>query len=207
MKAQLTQKNVVAFAAVAIAVALLGGAVLAAIPGAGGEISACYNRSGKVRVIDAEAGETCKSRETPLAWNQIGPRGPSDAYVATMSPLSPLPGGETLTMVSMDVPAGSYVIDAQVRVRSQVIYDGGQISCDLYGAEQLDIFNVNFAGGIEAESFKEKVMPLAGWTTLTTPGTIRIECRADYQDVDLSTIGVFESPLIATRVESITEAP
>jgi hypothetical protein len=124
-----------------------------------------------------------------------------------MSSLSPLPGGETLTMVSMDVPAGSYVIDAQVRVRSQIIYDGAGISCDLYGAQQLDIFYHDFAGGVEAESFEEKVMPLAGWTTFTSPGTIRIDCRADYQDVDLSSVGVFESPLIATRVEAITEAP
>ncbi len=94
----------------------------------------------------------------------------------------------------MDVPAGSYVIDAQVRVRSQVIYDGGALSCDLYGAEQLDIFLVDFAGGVEAESFKEKVMPLAGWSTFTSPGTIDVPCRADYQDAEPAA-GHHASPL------------
>jgi hypothetical protein len=107
----------------------------------------------------------------------------------------------------MPVPAGSYVIDAQVRVRSQGIYFGGSLSCDLWGAQQLDIFRVEFAGGTNSESFKEKVMPLAGWTTFTSPGNIEVRCRADYQDVDLSSLGIFESPLIATRVGSITEAP
>ncbi len=47
MKTQPTQRNLIAGAAVAIAVALVGGAVFAAVPGTSGEISACYNRSGK----------------------------------------------------------------------------------------------------------------------------------------------------------------
>lgn len=49
----------------------------AAIPGADGVYAGCYNKSDKrIRVIDAEAGETCKDGETQITWNQTGPSGP-----------------------------------------------------------------------------------------------------------------------------------
>ena len=197
-----------AVAAVGVGSLLVGGIAWAAIPGSNGTISGCYDRNGALRVIDAEAGAACERRETALAWNQAGPPGPpgpSDAYVTTVSPQSPLLDGVVNTVASMNVPAGLYVIDAQVRVRSQVIYDGGSLSCDLYaGGQQLDIFLVSYEAN---ESFEERVAPLAGWGELLTPGTIEIRCRAEYQDVDLSTLGVFESPLIAIKVGSISVDP
>ena len=56
---------------------LLGSAALAAIPGAGGVITGCYDkRSGAMRVIDAQAGKTCTKDELKLTWNQLGPQGP-----------------------------------------------------------------------------------------------------------------------------------
>jgi len=60
-----------------LALTLGGGVAFATIPGSGGMISGCYERnSGLLRVIDAGAGATCRSSETPLDWNQQGPRGP-----------------------------------------------------------------------------------------------------------------------------------
>ena len=54
-----------------------GAVALAAIPSADGTIHGCRdNRTGAVRVIDAEAGQQCSSRETALTWNQTGPAGP-----------------------------------------------------------------------------------------------------------------------------------
>ena len=190
---------------------LVAGIAWAAIPGSNGRISACYDRAGTLRVIDAESGTTCDRRETPLAWNQTGPAGPagpvgpSDAYVTTVSPESPMLDGVTTTISSMNVPAGLYVIDAQVRVRSQIINAPSSLSCDLYaGGEQLDIFLVSYELG---ESLVERVAPLAGWGELLAPGTIEIRCRAEYGDVDFSSLGVFESPVIAIKVGSITVDP
>ncbi len=196
--------------AVAVATTFLAGIAWAAIPASDGSISACYDRTGTLRVIDAEAGDVCNRRETELEWSQTGPAGPagpagpSDAYVMTLSPLSPLEDGVTTSMDSMNVPAGNYVIDAQVRVRSQVVVAGVSISCDLFaGGVQLDIFRVEFGPG---GSFSEQVMPLAGWAELASAGTVEVVCRADQQD-DFSTLGVFESPVIAIKVGSITVAP
>lgn len=66
------------------ALALVGvvaavGVGYAAIPSSGGVIHSCYktgsNPSGHLRVIDAEAGETCAKNETALTFNQQGPKG------------------------------------------------------------------------------------------------------------------------------------
>jgi collagen triple helix repeat protein len=63
------------------AVAVLAAVVIghAAIPGAGGVISACYNvssnPSGSLRVIDAQAGAKCAKNEKLLTFNQTGPQG------------------------------------------------------------------------------------------------------------------------------------
>ena len=55
---------------------LLGTVALAAIPGAGGVISGCYDaKTGALRVIDAQAGKTCSKLEAQISWNQIGPQG------------------------------------------------------------------------------------------------------------------------------------
>jgi hypothetical protein len=64
----------------ALAVALLAlliacsGAAVAAIPSADGAISACYDgKSGLLRVIDTERGQTCTSKEIgPLAFATKG---------------------------------------------------------------------------------------------------------------------------------------
>ena len=60
------------------AIALAGGVAVAmgAIPGQGGVIDGCYKQStGDLRVIDAEAGTTCKPSEIAISFNQTGPRG------------------------------------------------------------------------------------------------------------------------------------
>jgi hypothetical protein len=61
------------------ATAMLAGAAgvaLATIPGSTGVINGCYEkRTGILRVIDAEAGKTCLSFETPISWNQRGLKG------------------------------------------------------------------------------------------------------------------------------------
>jgi len=61
---------------VSVLVAALAGASYAAIPATDGTISACRDQKGTLKVIDAEAGQTCSGSQQPLAWNQQGPTGP-----------------------------------------------------------------------------------------------------------------------------------
>ena len=51
----------------------------AAIPNSStGVITGCYSQvSGALRVIDAQAGQTCNATERTLPWNQTGPTGPT----------------------------------------------------------------------------------------------------------------------------------
>jgi len=55
-----------------VAVAMVGGGIAyASIPNADGAITACYNKSsGQLRVIDADAGQSCKPTENALQWEQ-----------------------------------------------------------------------------------------------------------------------------------------
>ena len=50
----------------------------AAIPDANGSIHACRNtKTGVLRVIDTDKGQTCRKGEVALTWNQSGPQGPA----------------------------------------------------------------------------------------------------------------------------------
>jgi hypothetical protein len=62
--------------AVAAVLAIAAGAGYAAIPSSNGTISACKDNKGVLKVIDAEAGQTCGNNQQLLTWNQQGPAGP-----------------------------------------------------------------------------------------------------------------------------------
>lgn len=52
------------------------GVAWAAIPSTGGVINGCYGtQNGGLRLIDSEAGGACLNSETPISWNQVGPKG------------------------------------------------------------------------------------------------------------------------------------
>ena len=77
----LSHRQLLAGAVVVIALFVCGGVALATIPDTAGVISSCYLKdgqagAGRVRVIDAQAGQTCASTENPLSWNRQGLRGP-----------------------------------------------------------------------------------------------------------------------------------
>ncbi len=56
---------------------VVGSVALAAIPGADGVISGCYNtKNGKLRVIDQKT-DSCNNEETAISWNESGPAGPA----------------------------------------------------------------------------------------------------------------------------------
>lgn len=57
-------------------VAVAGGVAYSAVPAASGVITGCYNPgSGQLRVVDAEAGQSCGRSELQVTWNQTGPQG------------------------------------------------------------------------------------------------------------------------------------
>jgi hypothetical protein len=131
-----------AFALLAVLAAV--GVGYAAIPDAGGVIHSCYRvsskPSGKLRVIDPDAGAKCGTNETALDFNQSGPKG--DAGIQgpkgnTGAPGSQGPKGDTgpagapgpstatfasatgvildvnsTKVVSKNLPAGSWAITA-----------------------------------------------------------------------------------------------
>jgi hypothetical protein len=75
-----------------------GAVALAAIPSADGTITGCRdNRSGALRVIDAEAGQSCTAKETALTWNQTGPAGPPGVA-----------GVHTVRSEQVNVPIGTF---------------------------------------------------------------------------------------------------
>jgi Collagen triple helix repeat (20 copies) len=60
------------------------GIAFAAIPDASGVINGCFvSGQGQLRVIDKDKGETCKSNETAISWNQKGPKGDTGPQGAT----------------------------------------------------------------------------------------------------------------------------
>jgi hypothetical protein len=70
-------RRIIVVGSAILLVLAVGTVVRAAIPAADGTITGCRdNRTGALRVIDAEAGQSCGSREALLTWNQTGPAGP-----------------------------------------------------------------------------------------------------------------------------------
>src|SRR5205823_11718433 len=60
-----------------VAVLAAAGVGYAAVPSADGVIHGCIgtNPAGSLRVVDAEAGDKCRTSERELTWNQQGPKG------------------------------------------------------------------------------------------------------------------------------------
>lgn len=64
----------------AAALLAAGGVGWAAIPGADGTISGCYQKeSGALRLLDAAGGETCRNSELAVSWSKtaVGAQGPA----------------------------------------------------------------------------------------------------------------------------------
>jgi hypothetical protein len=58
------------------AVAAVASVAYGAIPSADGTITACVDKGGELRLIDAEAAAACGNNKQTLTWNQQGPAGP-----------------------------------------------------------------------------------------------------------------------------------
>jgi hypothetical protein len=164
---------------IAVAVGLAaGGIAYASIPGPDGVIHGCYAKiNGQLRVIDSSLGGACTSSEKPLNGNQIGPtgpRGPSDAYLAS-------DGGKAIsvqgtTLVSLSLPAGNYTLIAKTGVYT--FTDADIIDCLLQsGNTMLDEDEVR-TDPLAQTNDDNEFMDLIGTVSLPSGGTVSVVCRS-----------------------------
>ncbi len=159
----------------------VGGVAMAGIPGSSNEITGCYDvKSGALRVIDAEAGQSCiPRRETPVGWNQKGPQGatgPQGAPGSTGAPGAQGPQGPPGPQGVQGLPgpsgiSGQQIIHFQLALEPDSVWMSDQ-SCPagtvvlsgghaVYRTPELsmDAFN-NIALGWDSGTFVRESRPL-----------------------------------------------
>lgn len=214
-------KHLLMGAVIGVALSVVGGAAWAAIPGANGTITACHTRL-TFRVIDADAGARCSGAEQRLAWNQSGPTGPTGP-VGPAGPAGqtsviagrfgahwPIVNGTTEVLQGLQLPntPGTYLIQATARVHTDFMTVKAYLFCDLYaGIHQLDsvIFDFN-----PDEAYGNESAQLTGWLDASGLEVVELRCHSSYDDSNGlgSNIGIDSGgAVIATRVDSLTEAP
>jgi hypothetical protein len=100
----------------------VGAVVALAVIGSAGHGSAavlCKKKSGVVVIRD----DACRKKETAVALaefgavgpqGEVGPRGPSTGYVTRLDTEMNIPETSGVTLMSLDVPDGSYVVTARL---------------------------------------------------------------------------------------------
>jgi hypothetical protein len=140
-------KKLTVVLAAAAATLALGSFAWAAIPGGGGVISGCYDKSsGQLRVTDAATNlpKGCSSKEATLAWNQQGPQGIqgvpgpqgdpglSSAHVYRVKAVQTVNSTETV-LAATGEPAGKYLVSAKVVIGTNS--SSGYVTCFLYDGD------------------------------------------------------------------------
>jgi hypothetical protein len=113
MRIYVTSKTAVALLA-ALTIVLAGSLAWAAIPDANGVFQGCVkNGSGDLRLIDGDAGQTCKPNESAVSWYQVGPSGPAGPGVKTIGGLVNIDGTTAVGsgFTSSRASQGDYVIE------------------------------------------------------------------------------------------------
>lgn len=199
------------------------GAAVATIPGPDGVIHACYTLTGgQLRVVDRASA--CKASEVSLPWNQRGPagaRGPTGATGARGPTGSTGPAGgrgpssgyglagyddysvklttSGVTVASLQVPRGSYVVNASAAIANGAADTMTTVACHVtspQGDVAVTITQVPArTGGSVA---------LTAATTLTDAGTVALFCVTGTDDVGPAY--AHYSQLTAVQVDSLVLA-
>jgi hypothetical protein len=207
---------VVRHAAVAAVVAIVvGGVAAASIPDSGtGVITGCYQRStGRLRVIDAEAGDRCSRTESPITWNQSGPQGepgpagPSNAFYTMEREQVTLPAqGETTIATLTAPPAGSYVFSAHTTAVNPDPVDWTAVRCGIRAAGEDSYGTWGSAAAVglagPASWFAQAFISLP--VTSAEPFDAELYCL---QTRGATTAYVEESRLYGIRVGSVDVRP
>jgi len=123
------------FAALGAAAMLVVGSVAwATVPDGGGVIHACL-KNGAVRIVDTDAGQSCKASEQPLDWNVAGqpgaPGGVSGYQLRTGDPVTLEPGASGEASVSCPegtrALGGGYITGSDVQVTNVIPAGAGTV--------------------------------------------------------------------------------
>jgi hypothetical protein len=107
--------------ALAVAAIVIGiaGVSYAAIPATNGTISACKDNKGGLKVIDAEAGQTCAGNQQLLTWNQQGQAGAPGVSEREVVFSATGYGHDSVKLNVAHCPAGKTVLGGGAYVRQQ----------------------------------------------------------------------------------------
>lgn len=192
----------------AVALLAVGAVAGAAIPDSGdGEIHACYQQNqGQLRVIDAEAGQSCRPSEESLVWNQegvqgeTGPRGPSDAFSRWHDPEVPATTLAEPRLLELDVPAGNFATTATAIVRNAGA-TAALITCQtMHPSGDFDLAQASLAPTGQAGDRQTLAMNPVGFSN--GPGTVWLDCTDGGGDVMVSWMKI-----TSVQVENLTNTP
>ena len=181
------------FAAVA-AFALAAGSITAyaSIPDSGGTIHSCYSQAtGTWRPIDTETTppDMCKRGEKELDWNTQGPAGQpgadgvENAYFTSMDDHVDLPAGGFTTVLTLDLPAGSYAISSETNLGN---FSGERVPvlCAIYAPNGALNTIIQIAGIASFPGAGGDATTLNGSAliTLPQPDTVKLQCESNTGD-------------------------
>lgn len=110
-----------------------------------------------------------------------------DAFSAN-SGLDPMPfsDGAALDAVTLDLPAGNYVVNAKVLVGDRSSAGGGDFLCTLRhgqtGNVWIDTSGARLFGGAPANAGSTVTLPFTATVALTSQDTIRLNCATSSSD-------------------------
>ena len=203
------------------------GMAVASIPDQGGVIHACYNTAfGSLRVVDDPA--TCKAGETAIAWNRVGPEGPAgpSGPVGATGPQGPAgpagtsvayngkqasgteahlvsnPPGSSTSVVSVDVPAGSYAISAKATLINRDTQNNqATVDCVLSTGDESSVVLPPLALDSARPRFAAQAIALQDVATFSAPTTITVDCGSYAWDVV-----AIQGAITAVQVTSVRSA-
>jgi hypothetical protein len=182
-----------------VVVAVAASAAWAAIPDAEGTIHACADHEGRLRVIDTDAGKTCKASETRLSWAATGPPPPPppepeakpprpaepqlpDAFVALRTAAGPrVPStGASTEVLDLELPAGKYLVTAKLVLGSQgtALHDPVRVFCALGPGSPVDDSSGIHLAPVGSPG-EMQVITLLASAELADNGSMKLSCSAD----------------------------
>jgi hypothetical protein len=196
------------------------GAAIAAGPVSSGVVSACYKTvaasNGSHAVVLENTGHACPSGYTHVTWNQKGqtgpqgpvgpqgPRGPSAGFTASTDDVVLTNGTTDTSVVSLTLPAGSYIVQAKL---VPFISSGvDSMHCDLLGTGGATVLDQDFA---TLNAITDSLGSTFGDTTVgllapltTSGGTISVGCEDNQSGV----MTMFRNELQAIQVGGLSSA-
>jgi hypothetical protein len=178
---------------------------LTGIPDDEGVFHACVNNdSGAIKLVSKDVG--CTENSSKVSWNRTGPKGetgatgaqgepgppgpagPSDAFSVEQANEVEIPTGPPTALLTLaDVPAGKYVVVANIVVDNLNSPETIPVNCYLgapgefsppYSA-RIDPFSSAAAGAHTASGASVQTIALTFTTQFAAPGDIKLLCQSN----------------------------